>query len=102
MAVIFMLSTNGYLSQHGYVDVKKKTKLSRHRSLMRVFRSGESPLRLFRRLHALVILFKNKDPKTYLLESLKNYSRKILSSVRAPRNGIMIKYNSKKHNNMKI
>ena len=62
MAVIFMLSTNGYLSQHGYVDVKKKTKLSRHRALMRVFRSGESPLRLFRRLHALVILFKNKDP----------------------------------------
>lgn len=63
MVVIFMLSTNGYLSQHGYVDVKKKTKLSRHRALMRVFRSGESPLRLFRRLHALVILFKNKDPK---------------------------------------
>ena len=63
MTVIFMLSTNGYLSQHGYVDVKKKTKLSRHRALMRVFRSGESPLRLFRRLHALVILFKNKDPK---------------------------------------
>jgi len=58
-----MLSTNGYLSQHGYVDVKKKTKLSRHRALMRVFRSGESPLRFFRRLHALVILFKNKDPK---------------------------------------
>jgi hypothetical protein len=58
-----MLSTNGYLSQHGYVDVKKKTKLSRHRALMRVFRSGEPPLRLFRRLHALVILFKNKDPK---------------------------------------
>jgi len=63
MTVIFMLSTNGYLSQHGYVDVKKKTKLSRHRALMRVFRSGEPPLRLFRRLHALVILFKNKDPK---------------------------------------
>ena len=63
MAVIFMLSTNGYRSQHGYVDVKKKTKLSRHRALMRVFRSGEPPLRLFRRLHALVILFKNKDPK---------------------------------------
>ena len=63
MAVIFMLSTNGYLSQHGYVDVKKKTKLSRHRALMRVFRSGEPPLSLFRRLHALVILFKNKDPK---------------------------------------
>ena len=63
MAVIFMLSTNGYLSQHGYVDVKKKTKLSSHRALMRVFRSGEPPLRLFRRLHALVILFKNKDPK---------------------------------------
>ena len=63
MAVIFMISTNGYLSRHGYVDVKKKTKLSRHRALMRVFRSGESPLRLFRRLNALMVLFKNKDPK---------------------------------------
>ena len=63
MTVVFMISTNGYLSRHGYVDVKRKTKLSRHRALMRVFRSGESPLRLFRRLNALMVLFKNKDPK---------------------------------------
>ena len=79
MAVIFMLSTNGYLSQHGYVDVKKKTKLSRHRALMRVFRSGESPLRLFRRLHALVILFKNKDPKlSKIFKGDRNWVKKKL------------------------
>ena len=79
MAVIFMLSTNGYLSQHGYVDVKKKTKLSRHRALMRVFRSGESPLRLFRRLHALVILFKNKDPKlSRIFKEDRNWVKKKL------------------------
>ena len=79
MAVIFMLSTNGYLSHHGYVDVKKKTKLSRHRALMRVFRSGESPLRLFRRLHALVILFKNKDPKlSKIFKEDRNWVKKKL------------------------
>ena len=79
MAVIFMLSTNGYLSQHGYVDVKKKTKLSRHRALMRVFRSGESQLRLFRRLHALVILFKNKDPKlSKIFKEDRNWVKKKL------------------------
>jgi hypothetical protein len=79
MAVIFMLSTNGYLSQHGYVDVKKKTKLSRHRALMRVFRSGEPPLRLFRRLHALVILFKNKDPKlSRIFKEDRNWVKKKL------------------------
>ena len=79
MAVIFMLSTNGYLSQHGYVDVKKKTKLSRHRALMLVFRSGESPLRLFRRLHALVILFKNKDPKlSKIFKEDRNWVKKKL------------------------
>ena len=79
MAVIFMLSTNGYLSQHGYVDVKKKTKLSRHRALMWVFRSGESPLRLFRRLHALVILFKNKDPKlSKIFKEDRNWVKKKL------------------------
>lgn len=63
MAVVFMISSNGYLSRHGYVDVKKKTKLARHRALMRVIRSGEPPLGLFRRLNAMMILFKNKDKK---------------------------------------
>lgn len=63
MAVVFMISSNGYLSRHGYVDVKEKTKLARHRALMRVIRSGEPPLGLFRRLNALMVLFKNKDKK---------------------------------------
>lgn len=63
MAVIFMISTNGNLSRHGYVDLKDKTKLARHRALMRIIRSGQSPMSLFRRLNALMILFKNRDPK---------------------------------------
>jgi hypothetical protein len=63
MTVIFMISTNGNLSRHGYVDLKDKTKLARHRALMRIIRSGQSPMSLFRRLNALMILFKNRDPK---------------------------------------
>ena len=58
-----MISTNGNLSRHGYVDLKDKTKLARHRALMRIIRSGQSPMSLFRRLNALMILFKNRDPK---------------------------------------
>ena len=57
------LSNSGFLSAHGYEDVKKKSDLARHRALMRVVRSGEPPLGLFRRLNVLMILFKNKDPK---------------------------------------
>ena len=63
MTVIFMISTNGNLSRHGYVHLKHKTKLARHRALMRIIRSGQSPMSLFRRLNALMILFKNRDPK---------------------------------------
>jgi hypothetical protein len=63
MAVIFMISSNGNLSRHGYFDVKEKTKLARHRALSRVIRMGEPPLGLFRRLNALMVLFKNKDKK---------------------------------------
>jgi hypothetical protein len=58
-----MISNTHYLSDHGYVDVKTKTPLTRHRALMRVIRSGEPPLGLFRRLNALMVLFKNKDKK---------------------------------------
>jgi hypothetical protein len=61
--VVIPLSNSGILSEHGYVDVKKKTNLARHRALMRVARAGEPPLSLFRRLNVLMILFKNKDPK---------------------------------------
>lgn len=63
MAIVYMISNSHYLSNHGYVDVKTKTKLARHRALMRVIRSGEPPLGLFRRLNALMVLFKNKDKK---------------------------------------
>lgn len=58
-----MISSNGNLSRHGYFDVKEKTKLARHRALSRVIRMGEPPLGLFRRLNALMVLFKNKDKK---------------------------------------
>lgn len=57
------LRTNGYLSKQGYVRVREKTELARHRALSRVIQSGEPPLGLFRRLNVLMILFKNKDPK---------------------------------------
>ena len=61
--VVIPLSNSRILSEHGDVDVKKKTKLARHRALMRVARAGEPSLSLFRRLNVLMILFKNKDPK---------------------------------------
>jgi hypothetical protein len=57
------ISNTGYLSKHGYVDVKEKTELVRHRALSKVIRAGEPPLGLFRRLNVLMILFKRKDPK---------------------------------------
>ncbi len=67
MAIVYMvkiqISNSKYLSEHGYEDVKDKSILARHRALMRVIRSGEPPLSLFRRLNALMILFKNKDRK---------------------------------------
>ena len=56
-----VMSNSKYLSEHGYEDVKDKSVLARHRALMRVIRSGEPTLSLFRRLNALMILFKNKD-----------------------------------------
>ena len=57
------MSNTGYLSKHGYVDVKDKPILTRHRALAKVIRAGEPPLGLFRRLNVLMILFKRKDPK---------------------------------------
>ena len=53
----------GVLSKFGYAGVKEMSPLARHRALMRVIRGGEPPLSLYRRLNALMILFKYKDPK---------------------------------------
>lgn len=61
--MIIPISNSGILSAHGYENVKEKTVLARHRALMRVVRSGEPPLSLFRRLNVLMILFKNKNPR---------------------------------------
>jgi hypothetical protein len=63
MYVKIPISDNGYLSKQGYVDVREKTELARHRALGKVIRAGEPPLGLFRRLNVLMILFKRKDPK---------------------------------------
>lgn len=55
---------DGYLSKHGYVGVKGKSEIARHKALSRVIKYGdEPPLGLFRRLNLLMVLFKNKDPK---------------------------------------
>ena len=63
MSVKIPISDNGYLSKQGYIDVREKTELARHRALGKVIRAGEPPLGLFRRLNVLMILFKRKDPK---------------------------------------
>lgn len=63
MVVKIPISNSGFLSAHGYKDVKTMSELARHRALMRAIRAGEPPLGLFRRLNVLMILFKNKNPK---------------------------------------
>lgn len=63
MKVRIPISNSGIMSAHGYVDVREKTEIARHRALARVIRAGEPPLGLFRRLNVLMILFKRTDPK---------------------------------------
>ena len=53
----------GVLRKFGYTDAKTMSPLARHRALLRVIRSGEPPLSLYRRLNVLMILFKYKDPR---------------------------------------
>ena len=38
--IVIPLSNSGILSAHGYVDVRQKSKLARHRALARVVRAG--------------------------------------------------------------
>jgi len=57
------LSQNVSLTVFGYKDVAKMSKLARHRALARAIRGGEPPLGLFRRLNALMIFFKNSNPR---------------------------------------
>ena len=63
MKVRIPISNSGIMSAHGYVGVREKTELARHRALARVVQAGEPPLGLFRRLNVLMILFKRTDPK---------------------------------------
>lgn len=62
-AVRIPLRQNISLAAFGYVEVKKMTKLARHRALARAIKAGEPPLGLFRRLNALMIFFKNSKPR---------------------------------------
>ncbi|QIG59608.1 hypothetical protein [Dishui Lake phycodnavirus 2] len=62
-AVRIPLRQNVSLAAFGYVEVKKMTKLARHRALARAIKAGEPPLGLFRRLNALMIFFKNSKPR---------------------------------------
>lgn len=74
--IIIPISDEGYLSKYGYQDVKDMSEIARHRALGRVIRSGEPPLGLFRRLNAMMILFKNKDPKlSKIFKSDRNWLR---------------------------
>ncbi len=64
------------LSRYGYVDIKSKTRLARHRALMAAVRGGEPPLSLFRRLNALYVLNRKKDPYiARLFKSDRDYIR---------------------------
>ena len=53
----------GLLGMFGYKDVKQMSPLARHRALLKAIRGGEPPLGLYRRLNALMVLFKYKDPR---------------------------------------
>lgn len=68
----------GVLGEYGYKNVKNMTELSRHRALLKVIREGgEEPLSLFRRLNALMVLFKYKDPKlSSIFKKDRDYIRK--------------------------
>jgi len=68
----------GVLGEYGYKNVKNMTELARHRALLRVIRDGkEEPLSLFRRLNALMVLFKYKDPKlSVIFKKDRDYIRK--------------------------
>jgi hypothetical protein len=57
------LRQNISLAVFGYKDVAKMSKLARHRALGRAVKAGEPPLGLFRRLNALMIFFKNSNPR---------------------------------------
>lgn len=63
VSVRIPLRQNVSLAVFGYSDVVKMSKLARHRALSRAVKAGEPPLGLFRRLNALMIFFKNSNPR---------------------------------------
>lgn len=68
----------GTLSKFGYKNVKTMTETMRRRALNKVLKHGnESPLALFRRLNALMVLFKYKDLKlSKIFKNDRDYIRK--------------------------
>lgn len=68
----------GTLSKFGYKNVKTLSEPMRRRALNKVLKHGnESPLALFRRLNALMVLFKYKDPKlSNIFKKDRDYIRK--------------------------
>lgn len=63
VSVRIPLRQNVSLAVFGYSEVVKMSKLARHRALSRAVKAGEPPLGLFRRLNALMIFFKNSNPR---------------------------------------
>lgn len=51
------------LKKYGYEHIDKMTKQERHTALNRALADKQKPLSLFRRLNALRVLFKDKDPE---------------------------------------
>ncbi len=70
----------GTLSKYGYKNVKSLSETARRRALNKVLKHGnELPLALFRRLNALMVLFKYKDPKlSSIFRKDRDYIRKKL------------------------
>lgn len=71
--VRLIIKSPGELSKFGYEDVKTKTKISRHRALLKAIRHiskkkglslKDTYLKVFRKLNILYILTKSKSPKS--------------------------------------
>ncbi len=58
---LFTLEQNT-LGKYGYHDIENKSDLQRHRALKRALKDGIEPLPLLRRVNALAVLNKNKNP----------------------------------------
>jgi hypothetical protein len=58
----FVLERN-FLRKYGYYDIKHLTPQERHEALDKALANGIEPIPLLRRINALFVLFKNRDPQ---------------------------------------